>query len=141
MDRSLSIVETLGSVNVLCSVRPFIGGHLFFCVLICKQDKTGTLTQNKMHVEDIGIYDTTYNLSTLNEQLESSPPSVAENLRQLPTVSAICNAAAFEGSPSDSRRNVIGDATGEHNLRERRTYFSQPCFFELTRLGHFEIRG
>ena len=94
-----------------------------------------------MHVEDIGIYDTTYNLSTLNEQLESSPPSVAENLRQLPTVSAICNAAAFEGSPSDSRRNVIGDATGEHNLRERRTYFSQPCFFELTRLGHFEIRG
>ena len=112
MDRSLSIVETLGSVNVLCSVCPVF---CFFCSssLIFAQDKTGTLTQNKMHVEDAAIYDSTFNVATLREQLESAQPLVAENLRQLPTVSAICNAAAFEGSPSDMKRNIIGDATGK----------------------------
>lgn len=81
--------------------------------LIFAQDKTGTLTQNKMHVEDAAIYDSTFNVATLREQLESAQPLVAENLCQLPTVSAICNAAAFEGSPSDMKRNIIGDATGK----------------------------
>jgi hypothetical protein len=66
-----------------------------------------------MHVEDAAIYDTTFNVATLREQLESAQPLVAENLRQLPMVSAICNAAAFEGSPSDLKRNIIGDATGK----------------------------
>ncbi len=81
--------------------------------LISAQDKTGTLTQNKMHVEDAAIYDTTFAVPTLREQLESAQPLVAENIRQLPAVSAICNAATFEGSPSDSKRNIIGDATGK----------------------------
>jgi hypothetical protein len=66
-----------------------------------------------MHVEDAAIYNTTFNVATLREQLESAQHLVAKNLRQLPTVSAICNAAAFEGSPSDMKRNIIGDATGE----------------------------
>ena len=115
-DRSLSIVETLGSVNVLCSVRPLPEGH-FFPTLISAQDKTGTLTQNKMHVEDAAIYDVTFNVPTLRQQLESAEDLVAENLRQLPAVSAICNAASFEGSPSDSKRKIIGDATGKGSFR------------------------
>lgn len=77
------------------------------------QDKTGTLTQNKMHVEDVAIYDVTFDVPTLRQQLELAEDLVAENLRQLPAVSAICNAASFEGSPSDSKRKIIGDATGE----------------------------
>jgi hypothetical protein len=96
--------------------RPVLGtlrSFLCFPVLISAQDKTGTVTQNKMHVEDAAIYDTTSNVATLREQLESAQHLVAENLRQLPTVSAICNAAAFEGSPSDMKRNIIGDATGK----------------------------
>jgi sodium/potassium-transporting ATPase subunit alpha len=86
---------------------------LGFPALISAQDKTGTLTQNKMHVEDAAIYDTTFVVPTLLERLESAQPLVAENLRQLPAVSAICNAATFEGSPSDSKRGIIGDATGK----------------------------
>jgi sodium/potassium-transporting ATPase subunit alpha len=103
-------------VNVLCSVRAVTGGiRILLCgELIVGQDKTGTLTQNKMHVEDAAIYDATFSVSSLRERLQSASPSVAENLRQLPTVSVICNAASFEGSPSDSRRNIIGDATGEN---------------------------
>lgn len=66
-----------------------------------------------MHVEDAAIYDTTFTVPTLLERLESAPPLVVENLRQLPAVSAICNAATFEGSPSDSKRSIIGDATGK----------------------------
>jgi len=69
-----------------------------------------------MHVEDAAIYDVTFNVPTLCERLESAESPVAENLRQLPAVSAICNAASFEGSPSDSKRNIIGDATGMGKL-------------------------
>ena len=64
-------------------------------------------------LEDAAIYDTTFAVPSLRERLESAQPLVVENLRQLPTVSAICNAATFEGSPSDSKRNIIGDATGK----------------------------
>ena len=109
-------------MNVLCSVRFVVS--FFSPALISAQDKTGTLTQNKMHVEDAAIYDTTFNVPTLSEQLKSAQPLVAENLRQLPTVSAICNAAAFEGSPSDSKRNIIGDATGKGTGGLTEKYFA-----------------
>ena len=86
-------------------------------MLIFAQDKTGTLTQNKMHVEDAAIYDVTFNVPTLCQQLESAEDLVAENLCQLPVISAICNAASFEGSPSDSKRKILGDATGKGPIR------------------------
>jgi hypothetical protein len=95
-----------------------------------------------MHVEDAAIYDTTFNVATLREQLESAQPLVAENLRQLPMVSAICNAAAFEGSPSDLKRNIIGDATGKGTgalLSEKHLIVT---FIILsTRFGNPEVRG
>ena len=89
----------------------------FVPISISAQDKTGTLTQNKMHVEDAAIYDVKFNVPTLRQKLESAEDLVAENLRQLPVVSAICNAASFEGSPSDSKRKIIGDATGKGSIR------------------------
>ena len=101
----------------------------FPVVLTFAQDKTGTLTQNKMHVEDASIYDTTFSVPTLREQLESAQPLVVENLRQLPAISAICNAATFEGSPSDSKRNIIGDATGKATDAWSVSYSHGRCVF------------
>lgn len=101
-------------MNVLCSVCPLTDSRFehFFPNANLLQDKTGTLTQNKMHVEDAAIYDVTFEVPTLRQQLESAQGLVVENLRQLPAVATICNAAIFEGSSSSSNR-IIGDATGK----------------------------
>jgi sodium/potassium-transporting ATPase subunit alpha len=90
-----------------------------------------------MHVEDAAIYDVTFDVPTLRQQLESAEGLVIENLRQLPAVAAICNAAVFEGSSSDSKRNVIGDATG----KEPADWLCGFCtLLILTRFGNPEIR-
>jgi hypothetical protein len=97
-----------------------------------------------MHVEDAAVYDVTLNLSTLRQELESIQDLVAENLRQLPAVSAICNAASFEGSPSESKRKIIGDATGKgpvHCLPQRESHNSSHPITCLTRFGNPEVRG
>ncbi|KAJ3515049.1 hypothetical protein NLJ89_g2009 [Agrocybe chaxingu] len=66
--KSLSTVETLGSVNVLCS------------------HKTGTLTQNVVHVENLAIVDTVYKSNSL-QLLAKNPDSRTENhLSQLAAV-------------------------------------------------------
>ncbi|KAF9940794.1 hypothetical protein BGZ67_006811 [Mortierella alpina] len=113
LPKALSTVETLGCVNIICS------------------DKTGTLTENKMHVTNIAFLDQESTPDEARAVIEkngrgsNSLPQPDDDhlllsLRQLQTAAFLCNNAKFDAESKHlpvSERKVLGDATDSALLR------------------------
>ncbi|KAG0326202.1 hypothetical protein BGZ99_009909 [Dissophora globulifera] len=112
LPKALSTVETLGCVNIICS------------------DKTGTLTENKMHVTNVAFLDheSTPEEITARMEKDTNPKSLPQpgddhlllSLRQLQLATLLCNNAKFEDDNNNlpvAERKIVGDATDSALLR------------------------
>lgn len=100
--KSLSVVETLGSVNVLCT------------------DKTGTLTQNVMSVASVYLFGEEFTPLQARDRLAARNGGPV-GVRALQILASVCNAAKFtapsQGDDPMAPRGIQGDATDAGILR------------------------
>ncbi|CEJ91885.1 Putative Cation-transporting ATPase pma1 [[Torrubiella] hemipterigena] len=100
LPKGLSTVETLGCVNVICS------------------DKTGTLTQNEMHVNSGSFVDQVVPLNEFQADVDSEKPAACN--RKLLQAALLCNDATFDPTTAHlpvAAREVQGNATDAAVLR------------------------
>ncbi|EJD43828.1 calcium ATPase [Auricularia subglabra TFB-10046 SS5] len=91
-------VLTLGCMSVLCS------------------DKTGTLTEGKMAVQNVAFADASVSVEA---DAEKSPVQASGGVSAVQAVARLCNGAKFNGSDDVplAERTIIGDATDSAILR------------------------
>jgi sodium/potassium-transporting ATPase subunit alpha len=101
--KNLATIETLGCMSVLCS------------------DKTGTLTEGKMMVENIAFLDDVFGVEEINERVtKASDPTVFSAFKALHQIARLCNGAKFDATTSHlpvQERTIKGDPTDTALLR------------------------
>ncbi|KAG2039128.1 hypothetical protein BDR03DRAFT_894591 [Suillus americanus] len=101
--KNLATIETLGCMSVLCS------------------DKTGTLTEGKMMVENIAFLDDVFGVEEINERVtKASDPTVFSAFKALHQIARLCNGAKFDATTNHlpvRDRTVKGDPTDTALLR------------------------
>jgi sodium/potassium-transporting ATPase subunit alpha len=100
LPKGLATVETLGCVNVICS------------------DKTGTLTQNQMHVHSASFIDEPIALDDFYQATNSEKPEASSS--RLLAAASHCNDATFDPTTINmpvAGREVQGNATDAAVLR------------------------
>lgn len=122
LPKSLSTVEMLGCVNVICS------------------DKTGTLTKNEMTVTSVGFVDGDMKAEEALEEIRAQPRSALASLRR---AALLCNEATFDpltaskpvaerlvqGNPTDGAILKFGELPGPADfIREQHNQIAQIPF-------------
>jgi sodium/potassium-transporting ATPase subunit alpha len=69
-----------------------------------------------MHVENLAVFDSSFESRDFESVLSNAEPEARANLSQVISIGAICNAATFEAdlptTEKSGERSIVGNATG-----------------------------